>query len=104
MIDKVNVTLYRTTWQALNGCSPLLSIAFTGLRIARWEGGLFVGYYRAYLVFIVLTAVEHDRLGSFSQDMAGFVLPLTALTLIVLSHGEWRQRRARTSPPRPRSP
>ena len=100
----MNVTLYRSTWQALNGCSPLLSIAFTGLRIARWEGGLFVGYYVAYLVFIVLTAVEHDRLGAFSQAMAWFVLPLTVVTLAVLSLGEWQQRRARTLPPRPGSP
>jgi cation:H+ antiporter len=74
----------------------LLPIVFTGLTIARWEGGLFVGYYAAYVAFLLLAAQEHDALEGYRTAMAFFVLPLTALTLIVLASyelGVIRERR-----------
>lgn len=73
----------------------LLPVAFTGLAIARWEGVVFVGYYVAYLAFLVLTATDHPALPAFSAAMRAFVIPLTLLTLVVVLAHEVRIRRAR---------
>lgn len=73
-----------------------LPIFFTGYVIARWEGGLFVGYYLAYTVFIVLAATQSPALRVFRTAMAGFVLPVTVLTLALLLTRALR-RRARIS-------
>ncbi len=64
-----------------------LPIFFTGRLIARWEGWLFLGYYVAYTLYLVLAAVQHDALPAFSNTMSLFVVPLTALTLVFLA---WR--------------
>jgi cation:H+ antiporter len=61
-----------------------LPIFFTGMSIARWEGALFLGYYVAYTTYLVLAATQHDALPAFSTAMLVAVLPLTAVTLIVL--------------------
>ncbi|MFC1664920.1 calcium/sodium antiporter [Pseudomonadota bacterium] len=68
-------------------CLPIFA---TGHLIARWEGGLFLGYYLAYVLYLVLTATGHDSLPVFSTAMLGFALPITAVTLIVL----WMRQRA----------
>ncbi len=60
-----------------------LPVFLTGHRIARWEGGLFFGYYLAYTLFVLLAAFGHPYLSAFSQAMLWFVLPLTVLTLAV---------------------
>jgi cation:H+ antiporter len=68
-----------------------LPIFFTGFRIARWEGFLFLGYYVAYLVFLLLQATEHAALEQFTTAMIWFVLPLTGITLAVLFlRSAWR--------------
>lgn len=69
-----------------------LPIFFTGHRIARWEGVLFVGYYAAYLVYLGMHAREHAALPLYSSAMILFVLPLTVVTLGVLAVRQWRQR------------
>lgn len=69
-----------------------LPIFFTGRLIARWEGALFLGYYLAYTAYLILAATRHDALVGYSQIMTAFVLPLTALTLLVLT---WRAVRMR---------
>lgn len=58
-----------------------LPIFFTGQLIARWEGALFLAYYVAYTLYLILTLSKHDALSLFSATMLFFVLPLTALTL-----------------------
>ncbi len=67
-----------------------LPVFFTGHLIARWEGILFLGYYVAYILYIVLSALQHGALPTFSTAMLWFVLPLTALTLCI---GVWRTLR-----------
>jgi cation:H+ antiporter len=67
-----------------------LPIFFTGYRIARWEGFLFLAYYAAYTAFLILDAMEHDALPGFSRTMGFFVLPLTLLTLIIVTTRSWR--------------
>ncbi|MHB1132179.1 MAG: calcium/sodium antiporter [Chloroflexota bacterium] len=61
-----------------------LPIFFTRHRIDRWEGLLFLGYYLAYTLFLVLDSAGHDALPAFSAAMLEFVLPLTVVTLLVL--------------------
>ena len=62
-----------------------LPIFFTGHRIDRWEGVVFLGYYLAYILYLILKATEHEALPAFSTIMLGFVLPLTLLTFLVLA-------------------
>jgi cation:H+ antiporter len=61
-----------------------LPIFFTGHTIARWEGALFLGYYAAYTLYLILDATEHDALPGFSVIMIAFVVPLTVVTLLIL--------------------
>lgn len=61
-----------------------LPIFFTGYVIARWEGGLFLGYYLAYTLYLLLQAAQHDALPTVSAIMLAFVIPLTVITLLVL--------------------
>lgn len=58
-----------------------LPIFFTGHRIDRWEGLVFLLYYAAYAAFLVLDARDHDALPVFSRIMLWFVIPITVLTL-----------------------
>jgi len=69
-----------------------LPIFLAGYRIARWEGGLFFGYYLAYTLFVVLTAMQHHGLSMLTQAMVGFVIPLTLLTLAISLWRNFRQR------------
>lgn len=64
-----------------------LPVFFTGHTIARWEGAVFLGYYVAYTVFLVLRAMGHPLLDPFLIGMLGFVVPLTVVTLGVVT---WR--------------
>ncbi|NBC16655.1 MAG: calcium/sodium antiporter [Bacteroidetes bacterium] len=63
-----------------------LPIFFTGGVISRAEGGVLLGYYAAYTLYLVLAASHHDALQGFSAVMLYFVIPLTGviLTLVVL--------------------
>jgi cation:H+ antiporter len=72
-------------------CLPVL---FTGYRIARWEGALFVGYYVAYVAYLLLDTTGHDAAPVMAAAMLGFVVPLTAVTLAVVSVRAWRARHA----------
>jgi cation:H+ antiporter len=69
-----------------------LPVFFTGYTIARWEGAVFLAYYVAYTVYLVLDATEHDALNEFGAAMTWFVLPLTALTLALTLHRAMRPR------------
>jgi cation:H+ antiporter len=71
-----------------------LPIFFTGHLIARWEGGLFLGYYMAYTAYLILDASGHDAQAGFSTVMSVSVLPLTAVTLIVLAWRHWKGLRS----------
>ena len=71
-------------WVMLAVALACLPVFFTGREIARWEGGLFVAYYVAYVAYLILAAQQHDALPYFSQAMLGFVLPLTVVTLVVV--------------------
>lgn len=70
-----------------------LPIFFTGYKIERWEGFLFLGYYVAYAVYLYLQATEHSALEPFSTAMAWFVIPLTVITLIIVLVREIQMKR-----------
>ena len=60
----------------------LLPLAFTGKVIARWEGGLLLALYIAYLIYTVLAASQRPILQGFTSVMLWFVIPLVVLTLV----------------------
>ncbi len=62
-------------------CFPIF---YTGNRISRWEGMLFVGYYVAYSAYLIMNTVEHSQLGVYNYVMLLFVIPLTVITLLTL--------------------
>ena len=74
-----------------------LPVFLTGREIARWEGGVFLAYYAAYVAYLILAAQQHDALGRFSGVMLGFVMPLTVVTLVVVT---LRPAQARPALPR----
>lgn len=61
-----------------------LPIFVNGYVIKRWEGYLFVAYYAAYLVWLGLDASSASIHDEFSTVMLAFVVPLTAITLVVI--------------------
>lgn len=70
-----------------------LPIFFTGWTIARWEGALFLGYYAAYTLYLLLDASGHEALPAYSVVMIVFVVPITAVTLAVLAWRHYRLER-----------
>jgi cation:H+ antiporter len=59
-----------------------LPIFFTGQRIARWEGGLFLGYYVAYTLYLVLSETQPTMSRTIGTVMWAVVIPLTGITLL----------------------
>ncbi len=74
----------------------LLPVIYTGARIARREGGLFVVLYLCYTTYLVLNARGHESASGFSWVMLSLVLPLVFLTLTLLAGRERRMRRRST--------
>ena len=70
-----------------------LPIFFTGNVIARWEGAVFLGYYIAYTTYLILSSTQHSALEAFDTAMIWFVMPLTVLTLIVVTVRALRRQR-----------
>jgi cation:H+ antiporter len=69
-----------------------LPVFFMGNRIERWEGLLFLGYYLAYTLYLVLAAARHEALEVFTDVMVMFVIPLTVITIVTVA---MRRRRGR---------
>jgi cation:H+ antiporter len=75
---------------AIATCFACLPIFFTGHKISRWEGALFLGYYSIYTSYLLLVAREHDALPMFSMVMLWFVIPLTVVTFMVVIYRSLR--------------
>lgn len=78
-------------WVMLAVALACIPIFLTGAQVARWEGGLFVLYYVAYVAYLILAAQQHAALEAYSSVMLGFVLPITVVTLVVVL---FRQKRS----------
>jgi cation:H+ antiporter len=61
-----------------------LPIFFTGCSISRREGSLFLAYYFAYTLYLLLDATGHDAQPVFGAAMLLFVIPITVFTLVIL--------------------
>ncbi len=71
-----------------------LPIFFTGNLITRWEGFVFMAYYGVYATYLILDSTKHDGLPIFSNVLMLFILPITILTIIVITTREIRHRRS----------
>lgn len=60
-----------------------LPIFFTHGKIERWEGALFLGYYSAYTVYLLLVASHHRMLESYRFVMSFAVIPLTVIAVLL---------------------
>ncbi|HKJ92479.1 MAG TPA: calcium/sodium antiporter [Longimicrobiales bacterium] len=70
-----------------------LPVFFTGSRIGRWEGLLFLAYYVAYMTFVALESLAPAVAPAFKAVMLGLVVPLTAVTLGVIAWRQWHATR-----------
>ncbi|PQO25903.1 sodium:calcium antiporter [Blastopirellula marina] len=59
-----------------------LPIFFTGYRIDRWEGGLFLAWYVLYTVYLVLVAIESPLASTVGVVALFGGVPLTVLILL----------------------
>ena len=71
-------------WVMLAVCFACVPVFLTGREIARWEGAVFLGYYIAYVAYLILASQAHGALGIYSTVMMSFVLPLTVITLVAV--------------------
>lgn len=71
-----------------------LPIFFTGSKLDRWEGFIFLLYYIAYTVYLILSSQQNAALDAYSHAVLWFVIPITALTLSIIA---WRQSRPKNA-------
>nr|WP_272891788.1 calcium/sodium antiporter [Stutzerimonas stutzeri] len=69
-----------------------LPIFFTGYAINRWEGLLFLAYYAAYTGYLVMVSAGRPFAETFGDAMIGYVVPLTAVTLLVVATRSWKKQ------------
>jgi cation:H+ antiporter len=70
-----------------------LPIFFSGYRINRWEGMLFLGYYLAYTLYLVMFSTGLPAISLLRHAMTWYVLPLTAITLLLIFVRAWKTQR-----------
>jgi cation:H+ antiporter len=70
-------------WVMLAVALACLPVFMTGREIARWEGGVFLGYYVAYVTYLVLQSQQSAALGGFAMVMTSFFLPLTVIAMVL---------------------
>ncbi len=70
-------------------CLPLF---MSGGVLSRWEGLLFLGYYVAYAVYLVLDGLDHAAFPAYRIAMLLFVVPATLLAAAV-AFGQWLRSR-----------
>ncbi len=64
-----------------------LPIFLTGSIISRWEGGFFVLYYIAYIVYLVIEGGQRPSTTTFDTLLMVFVVPMVLIA--VLGTGRW---------------
>ncbi len=70
-----------------------LPIFFTGMRINRWEGLLFLAYYVVYTAHLIMSATGSAAAINLQTVVLMYVGPLTVLTLLTTSLQEVKRRR-----------
>lgn len=74
-------------------CMPVF---FTGRRIERWEGGVFLGFYILYTTARVLDATDSSWLDPVKWFALGVAIPAT-LAALAVSHLRWQRERRQTA-------
>lgn len=74
-----------------------LPIFYAGYRIGRWEGLMLFAYYLAYMSYLILNAQEHAFAAVLGHSLLVYVLPVTALLLVMTSARAWRQQRVQVN-------
>ncbi len=69
-------------WVMIAVALVCLPIFVSGREIARWEGGVLVGAYVAYVTYLVLAQQQHDVLPAFSTAMMSFVIPIALVAIV----------------------
>lgn len=69
-------------WVMIAVALVCLPIFVSGREIARWEGGVLVGFYVAYVAYLVLAQQQHDALPTFSAAMISFVIPIALVAIV----------------------
>lgn len=62
-----------------------LPVFFANHTISRWQGGVFFGYYIAYVFYLILDAQNHDAISFLSLVLLYFALPITAITFSLMA-------------------
>jgi cation:H+ antiporter len=86
--------LHFDIWVMVAVAVACLPVFIAGREIGRGKGLLFVGYYAAYVAYLILDAQGHDALDEYSAIMIGFVLPITIVTLVAMLIRGQKQRDA----------
>ena len=81
-------------WVMIAVAVACLPVFLLGRRIGRRRGLLFLGYYAAYVAYLILGAQQHDALEEFSAVMLSFVLPITIVTLVAMVIRDQQSRSA----------
>ena len=71
-----------------------LPIFFTGNRINRVEGALFMSVYIAYTTYLILLSSHHDSLKYFTTTLLYFFLPLVTLGISISVFREIKSRKS----------
>jgi cation:H+ antiporter len=71
-------------WVMLAVAVACLPVFMLRRQIGRRRGLLFLGFYVAYVAYLIMGAQQHDKLDEFSAVMLSFVLPLTIVTLVAM--------------------
>jgi cation:H+ antiporter len=70
-----------------------LPIFYSGSRINRGEGLLFLAYYAAYTIYLIMDSINHYSLPVYTSTMLFFVIPLTAITISIVALYHRRSKR-----------
>jgi cation:H+ antiporter len=71
-------------WVMLAVAVACLPVFMLRRQIGRRRGLLFLAFYVAYVVYLIMGAKQHDALDEYSAVMLSFVLPLTIVTLVAM--------------------
>ncbi|MGK2966712.1 MAG: calcium/sodium antiporter [Tepidiformaceae bacterium] len=72
-----------------------LPVFFAGYAITRLNGLVFLVFYCAYTVYLLLDASDHDALDTFTLVTFGFAGPIAVITFLLLAGKAFRGNRRR---------
>jgi len=70
-------------------CVPIF---YTGYKIVRWEGAMFLFFYFAYLFYLYLSSADHDFLTVFVNMLIYFIIPVVILAILLNTALEAKKR------------